>query len=80
MVFLFELNQHLFSKLSPLFVSSFSIINRINQYFELWDIPAFKIRIYHKLKISYIIRLVIIKYALFREFNDTLVQYDDIKP
>jgi hypothetical protein len=28
--------------------------------------------IYHKLKISYIIRLVIIKHALVREFNDTL--------
>ena len=42
--------------------------------------PAFKISIYHKLKISYIIRLVIIKRALVREFNDTLVQYDDIKP
>jgi hypothetical protein len=28
--------------------------------------------IYHKLKISYIIRLVIIKHAQVREFNDTL--------
>jgi hypothetical protein len=46
----------------------------------LWDIPAFKISIYHKLKIYYIIRLVIIKHALVREFNDTLVQYDYIKP
>jgi hypothetical protein len=42
--------------------------------------PAFKISIYHKLKLFYIIKLVIIKHALVREFNDTLVQYDDIKP
>jgi hypothetical protein len=34
--------------------------------------PAFKINIYHKLKISYVIRLVIIKHAQIREFNDTL--------
>jgi hypothetical protein len=56
------------------------MVNHINQSFELWDIPAFKTSIYHKLKIYYIIRLVIIKHALVREFNDTLVQYDDIKP
>jgi hypothetical protein len=80
MAFQLELNQHLFSKPSPLFVSSLSIVTHINQSFELWDIPAFKISIYHKLKIYYIIRLVIIKHALVREFNDTLVQYDDIKP
>jgi hypothetical protein len=79
MVFQFELNQHLFSKLSPLFVSLLSTVNHINQSFELWDILAFKISIYHKLKISYIIRLVIIKHALVKEFNDTLVQYDNIK-
>ena len=41
---------------------------------------AFKLSIYHKLKISYIIKLVIIKHALVKEFNDTLVQYNDIKP
>ena len=41
---------------------------------------AFKMSIYHKLKISYIIRLVIIKHAIVREFNDTLVQYDNRKP
>jgi hypothetical protein len=35
--------------------------------------PAFKLSIYHKLKISYIIRLVIIKHVLVRKFNDTLV-------
>jgi hypothetical protein len=80
MVFKFELNHHLFSKLSPLFVSLLSIVNHINQSFELWDIPAFKINIYHKLKISYIIRLVIIKHVLVIKFNDTFVQYDDIKP
>jgi hypothetical protein len=34
---------------------------------------AFKLSIYHKLKVSYIIRLVIIKHALVRKFNDTLV-------
>jgi hypothetical protein len=34
--------------------------------------PAFKINIYHKLKLSYIIRLVIIEHAQVREFNDTL--------
>jgi len=34
--------------------------------------PAFKISVYHKLKISYVIRLVIIKHAYVREFNDTL--------
>ena len=28
--------------------------------------------IYHKLKISYIIRLIIIKHAQVMEFNDTL--------
>ena len=33
---------------------------------------AFKMSIYHKLKISYIISLVIIKHAQVREFNDTL--------
>ena len=80
MVFQFGLNQHLFFKFSPLFVSSLSIVNHINQSFELWDIPVLKINIYHKLKISYIIKLVIIKHALVREFNDTLVQYNDIKP
>jgi len=42
--------------------------------------PAFKMNIYHKLKISYIIILVTIKHALVREFNNTLVQYVNIKP
>jgi hypothetical protein len=34
--------------------------------------PTFEMSSYHKLKISYIIRLVIIKHAQIREFNDTL--------
>jgi hypothetical protein len=80
MVFHFEFNQHLFSKLNPLFVSSISVVKLINQSFDLCDRPAFKMNIYHKLKVSHIIRLVIIKHVLVREFNDTLVQYDDIKP
>jgi hypothetical protein len=33
---------------------------------------TFKMNIYHKLKISYGIRFVIIKHAEVREFNDTL--------
>ena len=74
------MNSTNISSLIPFFVFSISIVNHINQSFELWDIPTFKISNYHKLKISYIIRFVIIKYALVREFNDTLVQYDDIKP
>ena len=63
MVFQFEFNQHLFSKLSPIFVFSISVVKLINQSFDLCDRPAFKIIIYHKLKISYVIRLVIIKHA-----------------
>jgi hypothetical protein len=72
MLFQFELNQHLFFKLSPLFLFSLSIVKHINKSFKLWDMPAFKISVYHKLKISYVIRLVIIKHAYVREFNDTL--------
>jgi hypothetical protein len=33
---------------------------------------VFKMSIYHKLKISYVIGLAIIKHAQVREFNDTL--------
>jgi len=72
MVFQFELNQHLFFKLSPLFVFSLSIVKHINQSLKLRDMPAFKMNIYHKLKISYVIVLAIIKHAQDREFNDTL--------
>jgi hypothetical protein len=42
--------------------------------------PAFKISIYHKLKLSYIIRLVIIKHALVKELLILQVQNDNIKP
>jgi hypothetical protein len=65
MVFQFELNQHLF-------IFSLSIVKHINQSFKLWDMLAFKMSIYHKLKISYVIVLAIIKHAQVREFNDTL--------
>jgi hypothetical protein len=58
-----ELNQYLFSKLSPFFVFSILIVKQINQSFELWNMPTFKMSIYHKLKISYIIKLVIIKHT-----------------
>jgi hypothetical protein len=42
--------------------------------------PAFNISIYLKLKLSYIIRLVIIKHALVKELLILQVQNDDIKP
>jgi hypothetical protein len=80
MVFQFEFNQYLFSKLSPLFVFSISVVKLINQSFDLYDKPAFKINIYYKLKVSYIIKLVIIKHALVMELLILLVQNDDIKP
>jgi hypothetical protein len=78
-VFQFRLNQHLFSKLNPLFVFSISIVELINQSFELCDGPAFKMNIYHKLKVSYIIGHVIIKHALVKELLILQVQNDDIK-
>jgi len=80
MVFQFEFNQHLFSKLNPLFVFSISIVKLINQPFDLCDRPAFKMNIYHKLKVSYIIRHVIIKHALIKALLILQVQNDDIKP
>jgi len=58
MVFQFGLNQHLFSKLNPLFVFSIAVVQLINQSFDLCDRPAFKMNIYHKFKVSYIIRHV----------------------
>jgi hypothetical protein len=67
MVFQFEFNQHLFSKISPLFVFSISVVKLINQSFDLYNRPAFKMNIYHKLKVSYIIRHVIIKHAPVKE-------------
>ena len=79
MVFQFEFNQHLFFKLRPLFVFSISVVKLINQSFDLCDRPAFKMNIYHKFKVSYIIRLVIIKYAPIKELLILQVQNDDIK-
>jgi hypothetical protein len=80
MVFQFGLNQHFFSKLSPLFVFSISVVKLINQSFDLCDRLAFKMNIYHKLKVSYSIRLVIIKHDLVKELLILQVQNDDIKP
>jgi hypothetical protein len=80
MVFQFEFNQYLFSKLNPLFVFSISVVKLINQSFDLCDRLAFKMNIYHKLKVSYIIRLVIIKHALVKELLILQKQNDDIKP
>jgi hypothetical protein len=80
MVFQFEFNQYLFSKLSPLFIFSISVVKLINQFFNLYDRPAFKMNIYHKLNVSYIIRLVIVKHALVKELLILQVQHDDIKP
>jgi len=80
MVFHFEFNHHLFSKIGPLFVFSISVVKLINQSFDLCDRLAFKMNIYHKLKASYIIRLVIIKHALVKKLLILQVQNDDIKP
>jgi len=41
--------------------------------------PAFKMSIYHKLKLSYIIRLVIIKHDLVKELLIFQVQNDNKK-
>ena len=79
-MFQFGLNQHLFSKLHPLFVFSISVVELINQSFDLYDRPAFKMNIYHKLKVSYIIKLVIIKHVFVKELLILQVQNDDIKP
>jgi hypothetical protein len=67
MVFQFRLNRHLFSKLNPLFIFSILVVNLINQSLDLCDRAAFKMIIYHKLKVSYIITYVIIKHALVKE-------------
>jgi hypothetical protein len=80
MVFQFEFNQHLFSKLSALFIFSISVVKLINQSIDLYDRLAFKMNIYHKLKVSYIIRLVIIKHALVKELLILQVKNNDIKP
>jgi hypothetical protein len=79
-MFQFGLHQHLFSKFDHLFVLSISVLQLINQFFHLCDRPAFKMNIYYKLKVSYIIRYVIIKHALVKELLILQVQNDDIKP
>jgi len=79
-VFEFGLNQHLFSKFDLLFVLSISVLKIINQSFHLCDRPVFKMTIYHKLKVFYGIRLVIIKHALVKELLILKVQNDDTKP
>ena len=67
MVFRFRLNQHLFSNFSPLFVFSIPVVKLINQSLDLYDRLGFKMNIYHKLKVSYIIKYIIIKHALAKE-------------
>jgi hypothetical protein len=79
-MFLFGLNQHLFSKFDPLFFLSISVLKLINQSFHLCDRLAFKMNIYHKLNISYAIRHVIIKHTLVKELLILQMQNDDIKP
>jgi hypothetical protein len=79
-VFQFGLNRHLFSKFVPLFVFSISVVKLINQSFDLCNRPAFKMNICHKLKVSYSIRLVIIKHVIVKELLILQVQNDDIKP
>jgi len=79
-MFRFGLNQHLFSKFNPPFVFSILVVQLINQSFDLCDRLAFKINIYHKLKVSYSIRLVIIKHDLVKELLILQMQNDDIKP
>jgi hypothetical protein len=61
-------------------VFSILVVELINQSFDLCDRPTFKMDIYHKLKISYIIRHVIIKHALVKELLILQVQNNDIKP
>ena len=79
-MFQFGLHQRLFSTFGHLFVLSISVLQLINQFFHLYDRPAFKMNIYHKLKLSYIIRYVIIKHAFVKELLILQVQNDDIKP
>jgi hypothetical protein len=73
-MFEFEFNQHIFSKLNPIFVFSISVVKLINQFFDFCDRPAFKMKIYHKLSVSYIIRLVIIKHALVKVIDTSSVK------
>jgi len=57
------------------FVFSISVVKLINQSFDLCDRPAFKMNIYHKLKVSYIIKRALVKELLILQ-----VQNDDINP
>ena len=75
-MFQFRLNHHLFSKLNPLFVFSILVVKLINQFFDLCDRPTFKMNIYHKFKVSYSIKLVIIKHALVKKLLILQVQND----
>ena len=59
---------------------SISVVKLINQSFDLCDRPAFKMNIYHKLNVSYIIWYVIIKHVLVKELLILEVQNNDIKP
>jgi hypothetical protein len=79
-MFQYGLHQRLFSKFGHLFVLSISVLQLINQFFHLCDRPAFKMNTYHKLKVSYSIRYVIIKHALVKELLVLQVQNYDIKP
>jgi hypothetical protein len=53
-MFQFGLNQHLFSKLGPLFVFSISVVKLINQSFDLCDRPTFKMNICYDVAIAQI--------------------------
>ena len=44
------------------------------------EVMPLKMKIYHKLKVFYIIELVIIKHALIKELLIFQMQNDDIKP
>jgi hypothetical protein len=79
-MFQFGLHQRHFSKFGHLFVLSILVLQLINQFFHLCDRPVFKMNTYHKLKVSYIIRYVIIKHALVKELLILQVQNDNIKP
>jgi len=79
-MFQFGLHQYLFSKFGHLFVLSILVLQLINQFFHLCDRATFKMNIYHKLKVSYIIRYVIIKHALVKELLILQVQNEDINP
>jgi len=69
MVFQFEFNQHLFSKLRPFFVFSISVVKLINQSFDLRNLSF---RIYAPTqslgsKLTYFLLLLVL-YAYFSFF------------